>query len=88
MREIILVPGYPFTLNDKLLQDEVMRITNAIILASSNEMVAKYSALAQIGLTELNNRQQDRMYKLAFFANIVALIATAVSLLSVAYYKK
>jgi hypothetical protein len=52
--------NYPYCYNDEQLKEKIKEISNAIIFVKKVDLVHKYSAFAQIGLNELNNRQFEK----------------------------
>jgi hypothetical protein len=52
--------NYPYCYDDNQLKEKIKEISNEIIVVTSESLVHKYSAFAQIGLNELNNRQFEK----------------------------
>lgn len=67
IKTLELHSNYPYCYNDEQLKEKIKETSNEIILTTRIDLVHKYSAFAQIGLNELNNRQLEKEQE--FFKN-------------------
>ena len=72
--------GFPKLTADKVLLDKIVEMSNNIVITTNNSLVHKYSALAQLGLTELSNRENNRNSK--FFRNMT-IISSVLSFVAI-----
>ena len=72
--------GFPKLTAYKVLLDKIVEMSNNIVITTNNSLVHKYSALAQLGLTELSNRENNRNSK--FFRNMT-IISSVLSFVAI-----